>query len=62
MSEMTQTAIARTVLELRGMTIDIRSDECLYITIGDKTFYVDDSTDEAIMDWWPKEEMTNEKD
>jgi len=62
MSKMTQTAIARTVLELRGMTIDIRSDECLYITIGDKTFYVDDSTDEAIMDWWPKEEMTNERD
>jgi len=58
MSEMTQTATAKTVLELRGMTIDIRSDECLYITIGDKTFYVDDSTDEAIMDWWPKEEMT----
>ena len=44
---------ARTVMTVRGMVIDIRSDECLYVTIGDKTFYLDDSTDEAIMEWWP---------
>ena len=44
---------ARTVMTIRGMVIDIRSDECLYVTIGDKTYYIDDSTGEAIMEWWP---------
>ena len=44
---------ARTVMTVRGMVIDIRSDECLYVTIGDKTYYIDDSTGEAIMEWWP---------
>jgi hypothetical protein len=43
----------RTVMTIRGMVIDIRSDECLYVTIGDKTYYIDDSTGEAIMEWWP---------
>jgi hypothetical protein len=23
------------------------------VTIGDKTYYIDDSTGEAIMEWWP---------
>ena len=44
---------ARTVMTVRGMVIDIRSDECLYVTIADKTYYIDDSTGEAIMEWWP---------
>ena len=42
----------RTVLEIRDMTFDIRSSECVFIEVGDKTFYVDDSTGESIMDWW----------
>ena len=50
------TTNARTVVELRGMTIDIRSSEVVYIEIGDRTFYIDDSTGEAIMEWWPTEE------
>ena len=44
---------ARTVMTIRGMVIDIRSDSSLYVIIGDKTFYLDDSTGEAIMEWWP---------
>tara|TARA_R110000824_G_scaffold83605_1_gene209227 strand:+ start:370 stop:603 length:234 start_codon:yes stop_codon:yes gene_type:complete len=32
------------------MQIDIRTPQSVYITIGNKTFYIDDSTDEAIMD------------
>ena len=32
------------------MKIDIRSPKSVYITIGNKTFYIDDSTDEAIME------------
>jgi hypothetical protein len=43
----------RTVLEIRDMVIDIRSTSTVYIEIGDKIFYIDDSTGEAIMEWWP---------
>ncbi|MBP93401.1 MAG: hypothetical protein CMC55_04710 [Flavobacteriaceae bacterium] len=32
------------------MKIDIRSPQSLYITINNKAFYIDDSTDEAIME------------
>ena len=49
------------VVELRGMTIEIRSSEVVYIGIGDKTFYVDDSTGEAIMEWWPRQSSTWEE-
>jgi hypothetical protein len=34
------------------MNIDIRSNKCLYVTIGQKMFYIDDSTDEAIIESW----------
>ena len=34
------------------MKIDIRTKECLYIEINNKTFYIDDSTGESIMDCW----------
>jgi hypothetical protein len=51
------TTSARTVVELRGMTIDIRSSEVVYIEIGDKTFRIDDSTGESVMEWWPTEEV-----
>ena len=47
------TTSERTVVEIRGVVIDIRSSSSVYIEIGDKTFYLDDSTDEAIMEWWP---------
>ena len=47
----------QTVLTIRGMVIDIRSSSCVYIEIGDKTFYLDDSTGEAIMEWWPTSAM-----
>ena len=47
----------RTVIEVRGMRITIPSDESIYVEIGDKTFYLDDSTDEAIMEWWPTSAM-----
>ena len=47
------TTSERTVVEIRGVVIDIRTSEVVYIEIGDKTFYLDDSTGEAIMEWWP---------
>ena len=34
------------------MVIDVRSDKSLYVTIGDYTYYIDDSTDEQIIDKW----------
>jgi len=48
----TEMTTGRTVLKIRDMTIDIRSSVCVFIEVGDKTFYVDDSTGESIMDWW----------
>ena len=41
-----------TVLNLRGMTITIPSDQSIYVRIGEKTFYIDDSTGESIMEWF----------
>ncbi len=40
---------------INGITLDIRSDECLYVTIGDWTIYLDDSTGERIVTQWTEE-------
>ena len=34
------------------MKIDVRSESSVYITIGDYTYYIDDSTGERIMNSW----------
>tara|TARA_B100001057_G_C22283004_1_gene731539 strand:+ start:221 stop:460 length:240 start_codon:yes stop_codon:yes gene_type:complete len=39
-------------LDRKKMEIDVRSDKSLYVTIGDYTYYIDDSTDEQIIDKW----------
>ena len=36
------------------MKIDVRSKQCVYIKIDDYTFYIDNSTDEQIMNCWHK--------
>jgi hypothetical protein len=38
------------------MIIDVRSENSVYITIGDYTYYIDDSTGERIMNSWKTEE------
>ena len=38
------------------MIIDIRSETSLYIEINKHVFYIDDSTDEQIMNCWLKDE------
>jgi hypothetical protein len=38
------------------MKIDVRSESSVYITIGDYTYYIDDSTGERIMNSWKTEE------
>ena len=40
-----------------GISIDVRSDKSLYITIGNYTYYIDDSTGEQIMDFWKNNEQ-----
>lgn len=37
---------------IKGMIIDIRAKDCLYITINDHIYYIDDSTGEQIIDKW----------
>lgn len=34
------------------MKIDVRSNESVYITIGDWVYYIDDSTGEQIIEKW----------
>ena len=38
------------IIKHNGITIDIRSETSLYITMGDHTYYIDDSTNEQIVD------------
>jgi hypothetical protein len=40
----------------KKMEIDQRSDESVYITIGDWVFYIDNSTDEQIVEKWKEKE------
>lgn len=42
----------------KKMVIDKRSEESIYITIGDYTYYIDDSTDEQIIDKWKNNDNT----
>jgi len=38
------------------MVVDIRSKDCCYITIGDWVYYIDDSTEEQIIQKWRKKD------
>ena len=40
------------IIRRKNMEIDQRSDESVYITIGDWVFYIDNSTDEQIVEKW----------
>ena len=40
-----------------GIKIDVRSNKSLYITIGDYIYYIDDSTNEQIMDKWMPDDI-----
>ncbi len=35
------------------MILDVRTEDCLYVTIGNTVYYIDDSTNEQIMEKWP---------
>tara|TARA_R100001463_G_scaffold88925_3_gene143685 strand:- start:2 stop:229 length:228 start_codon:yes stop_codon:yes gene_type:complete len=40
---------------MANLKIEIASEEALYITINNKVIYIDDSTDELIIDTWDEE-------
>jgi alpha-L-arabinofuranosidase len=40
------------VKKINGIKIDVRSEKSLYITIKDWTIYIDNSTNEKIIDVW----------
>jgi len=40
------------IKKINGIKIDVRSKQCLYITIKDWTIYIDNSTNEKIIDVW----------
>ena len=44
------------------MKIDIRNDKVVYVTIDDYEYYIDDSTDEQIMEAHRKDECEQEKE
>ena len=37
-------AIKKQVIKINGIKIDVRSDVCLYVTIKDTTFYLENSS------------------
>ena len=40
--------------KIKGMTIDVRTKDSLYITIGNWVVYIDNSTNEKIINTWNK--------
>ena len=38
--------------KIRGIEIDVRTKDCMYITIGKWVIYIDNSTNEKIIDTW----------
>jgi uncharacterized protein with PIN domain len=42
----------QTVLNLRGMTITIASDESIYVRKGEMTVHIDFTEGEPLMEWW----------
>ena len=42
--------------KIKGITVDVRSKDSLYITIGDWVIYLDNSTNEKIVNTWSKKD------
>ncbi len=47
-----KTDIDGTVTKNNKLIIDVRSNECVYLEINGRTYYIDDSTNEHIMQSW----------
>tara|TARA_R100000781_G_C4038228_1_gene113051 strand:+ start:137 stop:355 length:219 start_codon:yes stop_codon:yes gene_type:complete len=46
---------------INNIKIDVRSSKSLYITIGNYIYYIDDSTNEQIMQKWIPEHISHGK-
>ena len=44
------------VTKINGIKIDVRAKNCLYVTIGDWTIYMDNSTGEQIINSWKEKQ------
>jgi len=44
-------------MKIKEIEIDVRSKDCLYITIGKWVVYIDNSTGEEIIDTWKENEF-----
>ena len=42
------------IKKIKGITVDVRSKHSLYITMGKWVVYIDNSTNEKIIDTWQK--------
>ena len=43
-------------MKIKGIEIDVKTKDCLYITIGKWVVYIDNSTEEEIIDTWKENE------
>ena len=50
-----QKHINKDIIEIGEIEIDVRSEKCLYVRIGDWIVYIDDSTNERIITTWGKD-------
>lgn len=44
--------MTKDIIEIGDITIDVRSEKALYVTIGKWVVYIDDSTGENIISTW----------
>jgi hypothetical protein len=49
---MTEVMIKLKNLKMKHIKVDVRSKDCLYVTIGKWVIYIDNSTGEQIIDSW----------
>jgi len=47
----------KTVKNIKGIKIDVRSKESLYVTMKDWTVYIDNSTNEKIINSWKERKI-----
>ena len=48
-------------ITIKGITVDVRSKDSLYITMNGWTIYIDNSTNEHIVNSWYENERSDER-
>jgi hypothetical protein len=57
MKETKENKMKKTVKNIKGIKIDVRSKESLYVTMKDWTVYIDNSTNEKIINSWKERKI-----